>query len=79
MRRVKIAITVDSEVLAEIDRLVRYQVFASRSQAFEVAVKKRLARMSHSRLARESAKLDTTEERALANESYLADVAAPEY
>jgi metal-responsive CopG/Arc/MetJ family transcriptional regulator len=79
MRRVRISITVDSKVVVEIDRLVRYRVFASRSQVFDVAIKERLARRNHSRLARESAKLDTTEERALANESYVADVAAPEY
>jgi hypothetical protein len=79
MSRAKIAITVDEEALTEIDRLVRNGVFPNRSQAFEVAVKERLDRMSRSRLARESAKLDKTEEQALANEGYAGEVEWPEY
>ncbi len=79
MSRAKIAITVDEEALTEIDRLVRNGVFPNRSQAFEVAVKERLDRMQHSRLAREAAKLDKAEEQALANEIYAGDVEWPEY
>jgi metal-responsive CopG/Arc/MetJ family transcriptional regulator len=70
MGRVKIAITLDEHVLAEIDRLVREGVFASRSKAIEAAVQDRVKRSRHSRLARESGKLDPAEERALANEDY---------
>ncbi len=76
---VRLEITIDEKVLADIDRFVRNGTCTSRSQVFQVAIKERLARMSRSRLARESAKLDKAEEQALANECYLADVAAPEY
>jgi Arc/MetJ-type ribon-helix-helix transcriptional regulator len=79
MARAKIAITVDEEALAEIDRLVETGIFPNRSRAFEGAVKERIARLQHSRLAREAAKLDRSEERALANESYSGDVEWPEY
>jgi metal-responsive CopG/Arc/MetJ family transcriptional regulator len=79
MTRAKVGISIDKKVLTEIDRLVRNGIFPSCSQAFEIAVIERLDRMKHSRLARESAKLDRAEEQALANESYFADVVAPEY
>ena len=79
MSRAKIAITVDEKALTEIDRLVRIGVFPNRSQAFEVAVKERLDRMQRSRLAREAAKLDRTEEQALANEGYAGEGEWPEY
>jgi metal-responsive CopG/Arc/MetJ family transcriptional regulator len=70
MGRAKIAITVDEVALAEIDRLVREGVYANRSKAIEAAVQDRVERSRHSRLARESAKLDRSEEQALANEGY---------
>lgn len=76
---VRIGITIDKKVLADIDRLVCNGTCTSRSQVFDVAIKELLARMNGSRLARESAKLDKAEEQALANESYVADVAAPIY
>jgi Arc/MetJ-type ribon-helix-helix transcriptional regulator len=76
---VRFGITIDQKVLADVDRLVRNGTYASRSQVFEVAIKERLARMNRSRLALESAKLDKLEGRALADESYAADVTGPEY
>ena len=79
MSRAKIAVTVDEKALAEIDRLVSKGVFPNRSQAFEIAVKERLARMQRSRLATESAKLDRAEEQALANEGYAGEDEWPEY
>ena len=79
MSRAKIAITVDEQSLSEIDRLVRAGVFPNRSQAFEIAVKERLDRMQRSRLALEAAKLDRTEEQALANEGYAGEGEWPEY
>ena len=78
MARAKVAITVD-EALTEIDRLVRNGIFPNRSQAFEIAVKERLDRMRRSRLAREAAKLDRTEEQALADEVYAGEIEWPEY
>jgi metal-responsive CopG/Arc/MetJ family transcriptional regulator len=79
MGRAKIAITVDEEALSEIDQLVRDGVYANRSKAFEAAIKDRVERLHRSRLARECAKLDPTEEQALADEVYLADSEWPEY
>ena len=79
MARAKIAITVDEQALAEVDRLVRSGVFPNRSQAFEIAVKDRIERLHHSRLARESAKLNRDEETALANEGYAGEDEWPEY
>ena len=54
-------------------------IFSNRSEAFEVAVKERLDRMQRPRLAREAAKLDRTEEQALADEVYPAEAEWPEY
>ena len=79
MGRAKIAITVDEQALAEIDRLVREGVYQNRSKAIEAAVQERLQRSRHSRLARESAKLDKSEEQALANEGYVGETEWPEY
>jgi len=79
MGRAKIAITVDEHALAEIDQLVREGVYPNRSKAIEAAVHERLERSRHSRLARESAKLDRTEEQALANEGYAGEREWPEY
>ena len=79
MSRAKIAITVDEHALAEIDRLVLEGVYPNRSRAIEAAVQERLERSRHSRLARESAKLDKSEEQALADERYVGESEWPEY
>lgn len=79
MGRAKIAITVDENALAEIDRLVQQGVFPNRSKAFEEALHDRIAKLHRSRLARECAKLDRREEQALAEEGYVAESEWPEY
>jgi len=79
MARAKIAITVDQQAVAEIDRLVREGVYPNRSQAIEAAVKDRIERLRQTRLARESAKLDRAEEQALADEGYAGEGEWPEY
>jgi Arc/MetJ-type ribon-helix-helix transcriptional regulator len=79
MARAKIAITVDEMALAEVDRLVREGVYSNRSQAIESAVKERLGRLRQSRLARECAKLNKSEEQALAEEGYAGESEWPEY
>ncbi|MCY3019189.1 MAG: ribbon-helix-helix domain-containing protein [Planctomycetota bacterium] len=66
MPTAKVAITLDDALLKRVDRLVRKAVFPSRSRAIQEAVAEKLARMERSRLARECAKLDPKEERALA-------------
>jgi Arc/MetJ-type ribon-helix-helix transcriptional regulator len=68
MGRAKITVTIDEEVLVEIERLVRQGVFPNRDKAIEDVLHGRIAASDRSRLARECAKLDKTEEQALAEE-----------
>ena len=76
----KIAITLDRDVLVEIDRLVRRHVFANRSRAIQEAVMEKVTRLSANRLATECAKLDPKAEQALAEEGMSKEVASwPEY
>jgi Arc/MetJ-type ribon-helix-helix transcriptional regulator len=76
----KIAITLDSEVLEEVDALVKKRMFPSRSRAIQDAVKEKLERLGHNLLAQECAKLDPDYEKALAEEGLREDLSEwPEY
>ena len=76
----KIAITLNSGVLAEVDALVKQRLFPSRSRAIQEAVKEKLERLKHSQLARECAKLEPAQEQALADEGLPEDLSEwPEY
>ena len=66
MAAAKIAVSVDQDMVAELDRLVSAKIFASRSQAIQIAIKEKLTRLAKTRLRRECAKLDPQEEQALA-------------
>ena len=80
MSRSKVAISLDESTLDRLDRLVRKQVFPSRSQAIQEAVEEKLARLDRSRLAQECAKLDPAFEKALAEEGLSEDLSEwPEY
>ena len=80
MRTVKIAVTIDKSLLAELDELVERKRFANRSRAVQEAVRDKLERLKRSRLARECAKLDPKAEQALADEGLAADLDQwPEY
>jgi Arc/MetJ-type ribon-helix-helix transcriptional regulator len=68
MPKTKLAVTLDSALVSELDQLVSRRRFANRSQAIEAAVAEKLDRLAKARLARECAKLDPAEERALAEE-----------
>lgn len=68
MSTTKVAITIDQDLLAQIDRLVEQRVFPNRSKAIQDAIQDKLNRINRSRLARECAKLDLREEQALAEE-----------
>jgi Arc/MetJ-type ribon-helix-helix transcriptional regulator len=68
MPKAKIAISIDENVLGELDRLVRNGMFSNRSQAIENAVAEELSRLDRVRLAAECAKLDPALERELAEE-----------
>jgi metal-responsive CopG/Arc/MetJ family transcriptional regulator len=80
MRTVKIAITIDQDLLARLDRLVAGKQFPNRSRAVQEAVRDKIARVERSRLARECAKLDPKYEQALADEGLAEDFKEwPEY
>jgi metal-responsive CopG/Arc/MetJ family transcriptional regulator len=80
MPKMKVAVTLDAALLARIDDLVARRQFPNRSQAIEAALAEKLDRLNHSRLARECARLDPEEEKALAEQGLAADFAAwPEY
>lgn len=68
MPKTKVAVTVDAELLDRVDDLVATRQFANRSQAVEQALQETVGRIARTRLARECAKLDPREERALADE-----------
>jgi Arc/MetJ-type ribon-helix-helix transcriptional regulator len=80
MAKAKIAVTLESSTLARLDRLVSTARFANRSQAIELAVDEKLARLDRSRLAEECAKLDPRLEQDLADLGLEADGTTwPEY
>jgi Arc/MetJ-type ribon-helix-helix transcriptional regulator len=74
MPKSKIAITVDSTVLAGLDALVRAGHYANRSRAVEAAVEAAVDRAHGTRLARACSELDHAEERAMAEEGLSDDV-----
>jgi len=80
MSKSKIAISLNSEILDRLDRLVKRRLFPNRSLAIENAIEEKLRRMERSRLARECAKLDPDFEKAMADEGLTEDLASwPEY
>lgn len=68
MGRVKIAVTIDEELLIRLDRVVKEHQFPSRSRAVQEALRAKLDRVDRGRLARECAKLDVRFEQRLAEE-----------
>jgi metal-responsive CopG/Arc/MetJ family transcriptional regulator len=80
VKTAKIAITIDQTLLAKLDRLVAQQRFPNRSRALQEALRDKLDRLEHTRLARECAKLDPTFERDMADEGLAEDLNQwPEY
>ena len=80
MATVKVAITIQEDLLERVDSLVSSRVFPNRSRAIQDAVRERLARFDRGRLAREAAKLDRKCEQAMADEGLARDRAEwPEY
>jgi metal-responsive CopG/Arc/MetJ family transcriptional regulator len=69
MPKTKVALTLDTDLLNRVDHLVARQRFRNRSQAIELAVAEKLARLSRTRLAEECAKLDRREEQQMADEA----------
>jgi metal-responsive CopG/Arc/MetJ family transcriptional regulator len=76
----KIAVTIDQHLLSRLDRLVKERRFPNRSRAVGEALRDKLDRIDHSRLARECAKLDPKFEQRLAEEGLAEDLKQwPEY
>jgi len=63
----KVTISIESNLLKRVDRLVKERVFPNRSQAVQSAVEEKVSRLDSNRLARECAKLNKTEEQSLAD------------
>ena len=74
MGTVKIAITLEDELLQRIDRLVQQRKFPNRSRAIQEAVRDKLERLDRGRLARECAKLDRSFEQKMADEGLAGDL-----
>jgi Arc/MetJ-type ribon-helix-helix transcriptional regulator len=79
MGTTKVAITLETETLREIDRLVKQGRFPSRSRAIQTALAEMTARHKHRRLIQELAKLDPKEEQQLAEEFFQGEVPWPVY
>ena len=73
MPKTKVAVTLDSGLLDQLDALVQQQRFPSRCQAIEAALAEKLERVNRARLARECAKLDPSAERAFAEKGLSED------
>ncbi|MBK9216404.1 MAG: ribbon-helix-helix protein, CopG family [Chloracidobacterium sp.] len=71
----KVTISIESDLLRRVDRLVKENIFSSRSRAFQDAVAEKIERVDKNRLARELAKLDIDEEQALADEGLALEAA----
>mgnify|MGYP002641126179 FL=1 len=76
----KIAITIDSSLVDELDRLVVEKKFPSRSRAIQIAVAEKLKKIHTTRLATECSKLDPEFEQSMADEGLNEELESwPEY
>ncbi|MBX3268212.1 MAG: ribbon-helix-helix protein, CopG family [Acidobacteria bacterium] len=71
----KVTVSIDAAILQRLDRLVKDEIFTSRSRAIQVAVEEKLERFDRTRLARELAKIDPAEEQAMAELGFGDDAA----
>ena len=71
MPKTKVALTLQSRLLEQVDELVARKRFRNRSQAIETALADKLHRLARTRLARESAKLNPREEKRVADEGLV--------
>ena len=75
MTKIKVAITIDEELLKKVDHLVTNGTFRNRSNALANAVKDKLNRIEQTRLAQECNKLIPSDEQSLADERFEEDLA----
>jgi Arc/MetJ-type ribon-helix-helix transcriptional regulator len=74
MRKAKVALSLDAEVVRRVDELVSRSAFPSRSHAVEEALREKLDRMARTRLSEEAAKLDPAQEKSLAEEGIEGEI-----
>jgi len=79
MATTKVAITLESGTLQEVDRWVRAGRFPNRSRAIQAALSEMLSRRKRRRLLEELSKIDPKQERAFAEEFFSGEPAWPEY
>jgi metal-responsive CopG/Arc/MetJ family transcriptional regulator len=78
--KTKVAVTIDSDLIRQVDLLVRDARYPSRSQAIEQAIAEQISRFKRRRLAEACGQLDPMEEVALAEEGLGVDLETwPEY
>jgi metal-responsive CopG/Arc/MetJ family transcriptional regulator len=70
----KIAITIDNNLLKEIDLLVKSNLFPNRSKAIQEAIADKLKRLKKTRLAQECARLDPDFEQNMAEEGFSMEI-----
>ena len=76
----KIAITIDDNLLKQLDLMVKSKVYPNRSKAIQEAVADKLKRFERTRLAQECAKLDPEYEQNIAEEGFSMEIDEwPEY
>ena len=80
MNSAKIAISLNSDLLRELDHLVSRREYPNRSQAIQAAIQEHLTKKHKNRLARECAKLTPRVEKRLAEEGMDRELSEwPEY
>ena len=70
----KIAITIEKSILSRIDVLVKENKYPSRSRAIQEMLEGKIQKLERSRLAEECGKLDSSQERELAEEGFRFEV-----
>ena len=76
----KIAITIDNNLLKEIDILVKSNLFPNRSKAIQEAIAEKIRRLKKTRLVQECAKLEPDFEQKMAEEGFSMEISEwPEY
>ena len=80
MPTAKIAISLDNNLLKEVDHLVKKKIYPNRSNVIQEAVREKLLKINKNRLAKECAKLDVNFEQSLAEEGFSQELKSwPEY
>jgi Arc/MetJ-type ribon-helix-helix transcriptional regulator len=80
MPTTKVAVTIDAELLEQVDRWVKQGEFPNRSRAIQAGIAQLMEqRERHESLLAELARLDPIEERAVAEEWLSGETSWPDY